>query len=47
MKAYRGIDVKIHILLSSAIIRGKQSISLPYLFILGNEPVVPIGEEVG
>jgi hypothetical protein len=43
MKAYGGVDVYIHIFLTSALVGGKWSASLPCRFNPGEDPPVPIG----
>jgi hypothetical protein len=42
-KAYGGVDVYIHVFLTSAPAGGEWSASLPCVFTPGKEPLVPIG----
>jgi hypothetical protein len=42
MKAYGGVDVQIHIFLTSALVGGEWSTSRPGRFTPGKEPPVPI-----
>jgi hypothetical protein len=46
MKANRGMDVEIHIFLTSALAGGEWSASRPCHFTPGKDPPVPIGWEV-
>jgi hypothetical protein len=45
MKEEGGVDVQIHIFLTSALIGGEWSDSRPCSFIPGKDPAVPIGQE--
>jgi hypothetical protein len=45
MKAYGGMDIEIHIFLSSALAGGQWSDSRLFRFTPGKEPPVPIGWE--
>jgi hypothetical protein len=47
MKAYGGVDVQIHIFLTSALVGGEWSASRPCHFTPGKEAPAPIGYEVG
>jgi hypothetical protein len=47
MKAYGGVDVYIHIFLTSALVGGEWSASRPAALSPGKEPPVPIGQEAG
>jgi hypothetical protein len=47
MKTYEGVDVKIHIFFTSALVEGEWSASRPCRFTPGKELPVPIGGEVG
>jgi hypothetical protein len=47
MRAYGGVDVSIHIFLTSALLGGEWSASRPGRFIPGKELPVPIVQEVG
>jgi hypothetical protein len=47
MKAYGGVDAKIYILLTSALVGGEWSASPTAALPPGNEAPVPIGYEVG
>jgi hypothetical protein len=47
MKAYMGVDVYIHIFLTSALAGGEWSASRPGSFTPRKEPPVPIVQEVG
>jgi hypothetical protein len=46
-KVYGGVDVYIHIFLTSALVGGEWSASRPGRFTPGKEPSVPIVKEVG
>jgi hypothetical protein len=41
MKIHRGVDVKIHIFFTFALVGGEWSASRPYRFTPGEEPPVP------
>jgi hypothetical protein len=43
MKAYGGVDVQMHIFLTSALVGGEWSASRPGRFTLGEEVPLPIG----
>jgi hypothetical protein len=43
MKKYGGVDVYIHVFLTSAIVGGEWSDSRPGRFTPGEDPAVPIG----
>jgi hypothetical protein len=43
MKAYGGMDVYIHVCLTSALVEGERSASLPYRFNPKKKSTVPIG----
>jgi hypothetical protein len=47
MKTYGGVDVQIHVSLTSALAGGEWSASRPGRFTPGKEPPVPIGKEAG
>jgi hypothetical protein len=47
MKAYGGVDVYIHIFLTSSLVGGEWSASRPGRFTPGKDTPVPIGLEVG
>jgi hypothetical protein len=43
MKAYGGVDVYIHVFLTSALVGAERSASRPYHFTPGDRALVPIG----
>jgi hypothetical protein len=47
MKAYGGVDVQIHVFLTSALDGGEWSASSPWRFTCGEKPPVPTGQEAG
>jgi hypothetical protein len=47
MKVYGGVDVYIHIVLSSALVGGEWTALRPGCFTPAEEPTVPVGYEAG
>jgi hypothetical protein len=47
MKAYGGLDVQIHIFLTSALVGGSVQLHVPVALPPGKEPPVFIGQEAG
>lgn len=47
METYRGVEAKLHALLTTAADEGELSASYSDILSLANEPPIPIGEEFG
>jgi hypothetical protein len=43
MKAYGGVDVQIHVILTSTLVGGEWSAHAPAVLLTGKAPPVPIG----